>query len=354
MRLQRFPQRPSAAPPSGAGDPAQRRPPNRGPERAENWLYGLHAVQAALANPRRKLHRAVLTARAAESLGEKLLGRVRVEPADADAISRLLPPGAVHQGAALSCDPLPGTDLDDDFGSRRRPAAAGSWWCWISYPIPTMSEPSCGLPPPSALPPWWCRTVMRLPSPAPWPKPPPGRWKPALYRSGEYRPCARPLGRGRILARGTGRRWRRDAGAARRPGVTSRWCWDRKVTASAGWCGNIATRPLSFLSKARWRASTSPMPPPSPCTKSDVPDPSKHTGFLPRMAKPLAGEFASSSVANGASGLARVADRWGNLQGKAWLSHQGKMERDMRSVLLWAIGIPLPIIIILWLVTGHA
>jgi 23S rRNA (guanosine2251-2'-O)-methyltransferase len=69
-------------------------------------------VGAALANPRRRLHRAVLTARAAESLGEKLLSRVRVEPADADAISRLLPPGAVHQGAALSCDPLPGTGLE--------------------------------------------------------------------------------------------------------------------------------------------------------------------------------------------------------------------------------------------------
>jgi len=26
----------------------------------------------------------------------------------------------------------------------------------------------------------------------------------------------------------------------------------------------------------------------------------------------------------------------------------------MRSVLLWAIGIPLPLILILWLVTGHA
>jgi len=26
----------------------------------------------------------------------------------------------------------------------------------------------------------------------------------------------------------------------------------------------------------------------------------------------------------------------------------------MRSLLLWAIGIPIPIIIILWLVTGHA
>jgi 23S rRNA (guanosine2251-2'-O)-methyltransferase len=38
---------------------------------------------------------------------------VRAEPAEAEAISRLLPPGAVHQGAALSCDPLPARDLDE-------------------------------------------------------------------------------------------------------------------------------------------------------------------------------------------------------------------------------------------------
>jgi len=82
-------------------------------KKQENWLYGLHAVGAALANPKRKLHRAVLTARAAETLGPKLAGRVRVEPADADAITRLLSPGAVHQGAALSCDPLPAQDLDE-------------------------------------------------------------------------------------------------------------------------------------------------------------------------------------------------------------------------------------------------
>ena len=30
------------------------------------------------------------------------------------------------------------------------------------------------------------------------------------------------------------------------------------------------------------------------------------------------------------------------------------MEDIMRSMLLWVIGIPLPIILILWLVTGHA
>jgi hypothetical protein len=32
----------------------------------------------------------------------------------------------------------------------------------------------------------------------------------------------------------------------------------------------------------------------------------------------------------------------------------GYLEDFMRSILLWAIGIPLPIIIILWLVSGHA
>jgi 23S rRNA (guanosine2251-2'-O)-methyltransferase len=82
-------------------------------KKQENWIYGLHAIEAALSNPRRNLYRAVLTARAAEALGPKLAGRVRVEPADIEAIARLLPPGAVHQGAALSCDPLPARDLDE-------------------------------------------------------------------------------------------------------------------------------------------------------------------------------------------------------------------------------------------------
>lgn len=77
------------------------------------WLYGLHAVRAALANPRRKVLRAVLTARAAEEIGAKLLGRVRHEIADGDAIARLLPPGAVHQGVALQCEKLPKLELED-------------------------------------------------------------------------------------------------------------------------------------------------------------------------------------------------------------------------------------------------
>src|SRR3954466_10262919 len=78
----------------------------------ENWLYGLHSVEAALANPRRKIRRAVLTTRAAEIIGETALANIRVELADMDAITKLLPPGAVHQGAALECDPLPALDLE--------------------------------------------------------------------------------------------------------------------------------------------------------------------------------------------------------------------------------------------------
>jgi 23S rRNA (guanosine2251-2'-O)-methyltransferase len=115
---------PHGKPPHGQNRaPGQNRSPRpensreRPGKKQENWIYGLHAIEAALANPRRNLHRVVLTARAAEALGPKLAGRVRVEPADIEAIARLLPPGAVHQGAALSCDPLPTRDLDEVLAS---------------------------------------------------------------------------------------------------------------------------------------------------------------------------------------------------------------------------------------------
>jgi 23S rRNA (guanosine2251-2'-O)-methyltransferase len=80
------------------------------------WLYGLHPVRAALANLRRKVKRAVLSARAAEEIGAKLLGRVRHEIADGDAVGRLVPAGSVHQGAALLCEPLPHLALEDALG----------------------------------------------------------------------------------------------------------------------------------------------------------------------------------------------------------------------------------------------
>lgn len=76
-------------------------------------MYGLHPVRAALANPQRSIRRAMLTERAAEEIGRALLSRTRWDAADADNLARHLPSGAVHQGAALLCDPLPAISLED-------------------------------------------------------------------------------------------------------------------------------------------------------------------------------------------------------------------------------------------------
>lgn len=77
-------------------------------------LYGLHAVEAALQNPRRALHRLFTTPNAEQRLaplaGARGVGLERVRPADLD---RRLGPAAVHQGAALDCAPLPQPALDD-------------------------------------------------------------------------------------------------------------------------------------------------------------------------------------------------------------------------------------------------
>lgn len=77
------------------------------------WLYGLHAVKAAIANPRRHCHCCLLTRAAAENIGEKALSRVRAEIVAPDQVSRALPQGAVHQGVALTCDPLSPGKLED-------------------------------------------------------------------------------------------------------------------------------------------------------------------------------------------------------------------------------------------------
>ena len=103
--------KPGKKPAEKLGRPAGKPPSRR--ESGSEWLYGIHAVQAALANPHRKLGRAALTPRAIETIGKKLLSRVQVETMDPGAIDRLLPPGAVHQGAALEAWPLKSHDLDE-------------------------------------------------------------------------------------------------------------------------------------------------------------------------------------------------------------------------------------------------
>ncbi len=98
------------------------RPSDLARARSGLWLYGLHAVRAALSNPRRKILRAVLSERAAGELGPHLLAKIRYEIGSPDAFERLLPKGSVHQGAALNCEPLARRSLEDVLlkGSSRR------------------------------------------------------------------------------------------------------------------------------------------------------------------------------------------------------------------------------------------
>lgn len=71
------------------------------------WLFGLHAVADALANPARRRHRLVLTRNALQRLEAAVAASgMAPEIADPRAFPAPLDPGSVHQGAALEADPL--------------------------------------------------------------------------------------------------------------------------------------------------------------------------------------------------------------------------------------------------------
>lgn len=73
------------------------------------WLYGRHAVAAAIANPRRRIKRGFATKNALDWLKGLGLPEERLamfEDARPDAIDRLLHQGAVHQGLAVEAHDL--------------------------------------------------------------------------------------------------------------------------------------------------------------------------------------------------------------------------------------------------------
>jgi 23S rRNA (guanosine2251-2'-O)-methyltransferase len=73
------------------------------------WIYGYHAVTAAIANPHRRFRRLAGTAAA---LAEHPLGRP-AERLDPPALASLLPAGSVHQGLAALVEPLPFLSLEE-------------------------------------------------------------------------------------------------------------------------------------------------------------------------------------------------------------------------------------------------
>ncbi|SHL75962.1 23S rRNA (guanosine2251-2'-O)-methyltransferase [Paracoccus solventivorans] len=73
------------------------------------WLFGLHAVRDALANPARSRLRLVVTKNAADRLGDAIAASgMEPEIVDARVFDREVPlaPDSVHQGAAVEVRPL--------------------------------------------------------------------------------------------------------------------------------------------------------------------------------------------------------------------------------------------------------
>ncbi len=100
------------------------RSPRHGPQKGhkggadEGFLYGFHAVTAALHNPERKVLRLLMTRNAEAEMAEEGLSlgqshTLSPEIMSGEEIANALPLGAVHQGIALKVSALPDLSVDE-------------------------------------------------------------------------------------------------------------------------------------------------------------------------------------------------------------------------------------------------
>jgi 23S rRNA (guanosine2251-2'-O)-methyltransferase len=106
--------RPRKRPPKPHSSPRGKQiRPARPPASDRVLLYGLHAVEAALANPKRRIVKLLATENAAQRLERPLKSRgVTAELAAPRQLDRLLGAETVHQGVVLETTPLPPATLD--------------------------------------------------------------------------------------------------------------------------------------------------------------------------------------------------------------------------------------------------
>lgn len=91
-------------------------PRHRGPDRPdpnELWLFGEHAVLAAIRNQRRTCHQLLASEDGMPRIRDAAAKRgLRITPLPNGDIARRLPRGAVHQGVAMQVAPLPPLQLE--------------------------------------------------------------------------------------------------------------------------------------------------------------------------------------------------------------------------------------------------
>jgi 23S rRNA (guanosine2251-2'-O)-methyltransferase len=92
----------------------QGRPGGRPQATSDDWIWGWHAVEAALANPQRgePLH-LLATPERKKQIQAKFGQIAALETVDNHAVGQKLPQAAVHQGVALRPAPLEDVDLGD-------------------------------------------------------------------------------------------------------------------------------------------------------------------------------------------------------------------------------------------------
>ncbi|MEQ8747490.1 23S rRNA (guanosine(2251)-2'-O)-methyltransferase RlmB [Pyruvatibacter sp.] len=128
----------------GPSSGGRKRPPTRTTERAPeraasrgrsssaasdgpDWLYGTHAVRAALHNPKRRVLRLIATPAGAEAVAESAQKRgLQIETTDAREMDKLFPAGTVHQGLAIKVAPLAEPVLADVLARAEAEAAEGA------------------------------------------------------------------------------------------------------------------------------------------------------------------------------------------------------------------------------------
>jgi len=118
-RAQNFakPQKPGAPSGRGSDDGARKSSQNQKHKvNDDGWLWGVHAVEAALKNPRRNGPlKLILSEERAKSFNPGTYRRsdIRVTVQPMAEIGRFLPQGAVHQGMVLHGPVMEGESLDD-------------------------------------------------------------------------------------------------------------------------------------------------------------------------------------------------------------------------------------------------
>jgi 23S rRNA (guanosine2251-2'-O)-methyltransferase len=112
--------RPGGAPVRPAKSEREQTLPRRNEAEAARWLYGRHAVAAALANPARRIRRIAALSESRDWLAGSVNGAKARTPQGLvvatlprSEFEALLPEGAVHQGVALLADALPEPAIED-------------------------------------------------------------------------------------------------------------------------------------------------------------------------------------------------------------------------------------------------